>query len=154
MVDIVDIQTRSRIMASIRGKNTKPEILIRKGLHARGYRYRLHAGNLPGKPDIVFPMYSAVIFVNGCFWHGHDCHIFKVPKSNIDFWQKKISRNKERDAVVAEKLISKGWRVGVIWECAMTGKSRRNIDDLIGLIEAWLHSSGTHLMLQGLSPYT
>jgi|SRR5450830_91015 len=151
MVDIVDIQTRSRIMASIRGKNTKPEMLIRKGLHARGYRYRLHVENLPGKPDIVFPMYSAVIFINGCFWHGHDCHIFKAPKSNIDFWQDKISRNKERDAVDAEKLISMGWRVGVIWECSMTGKTKRNFDDLIRRIEDWLHSSDTHLILQGLS---
>lgn len=123
MIDIVDTQTRSRIMASIKNKNTKPEMLIRKELHARGYRYRLQNENLPGKPDLVFPMYSAVIFVNGCFWHGHNCHIFKTPQSNIDFWESKISRNKQRDTDHEKKLSAMGWRVGVIWECSMQGKN-------------------------------
>lgn len=150
MVDIVDVQTRSRMMASIRSKNTKPEILIRKILHARGYRYKLHSGKLPGKPDIVFPKYSAVIFIHGCFWHGHDCHIFKPPKSNVDFWESKISRNKLRDTVNSEKLVLMGWRIGVIWECCMTGKSRLNYDVLSDLIENWLHSSDPHFVIQGL----
>lgn len=149
MVDIVDIQTRSRMMAGIRGKNTNPEILLRKGLHSRGYRYRLHAKKLPGKPDMVFRMYSAVIFVNGCFWHGHDCHIFRMPKSNVRFWQEKISKNKERDVVVIAKLISMGWRVGVVWECALRGKARKNFDDVLSLIEHWLHSSESQLAIQG-----
>lgn len=150
MVDKVDVQTRSRMMASIRGKDTKPEILIRKLLHARGYRYKLHDKKLPGKPDMVFPKYSAVIFVNGCFWHGHDCYIFKTPQSNIDFWQEKISRNKARDIVAAGELVSTGWRVGVIWECALMGKTKRNLDDLIMQIEAWLHSSEAHLVMAGM----
>lgn len=150
MVDTVDIQTRSRTMAAIKGKNTKPEILLRKAIHARGYRYRLHVINLPGKPDMVFPKYVAVIFMHGCFWHGHDCHIFKMPKSNVDFWKSKISRNKERDIEVEKKLISMGWRVGVIWECALQGKTRINFDDLLELIEAWLHSKDNKLTLHGL----
>lgn len=151
MVDIVNIQTRSRMMASIKGKNTKPEILIRKELHARGYRYRLHDKNLPGKPDVVLSMYSAVIFVNGCFWHGHDCHIFKIPKSNVNFWKDKISRNKERDTEVMGKLISLGWRVGVIWECSLVGKTKKNFNELLEAIEAWLHSSDSYLVIQGQS---
>jgi DNA mismatch endonuclease (patch repair protein) len=125
------------MMAGIRGKNTKPEILIRKGLHAK---------NLPGKPDMVFPKYSAVIFVNGCFWHGHDCHLFRIPKSNVDFWQSKISRNKELDVLHTGQLLSMGWRVGMVWECALKGKSRVNFDVLLGLIEVWLHSSDSQLI--------
>lgn len=137
------------MMAAVRGENTKPEVLLRKGLHARGYRYRLHAKKLPGKPDMVFPMYSAVIFINGCFWHGHDCHIFRMPKSNVGYWQDKISKNKERDVVVIEKLISMGWRVGIVWECALRGKTRMNFDDLLSLTEKWLHSSESQLTIQG-----
>ena len=114
MVDIVDSKTRSRFMAGIRGKNTMPEMLIRKGLHSRGYRYRLHSKMLPGKPDIVLTQYSAVIFIHGCFWHGHECHLFRLPKSNVDFWRRKISRNKELDVLHIAQLISMGWRVGVI----------------------------------------
>jgi DNA mismatch endonuclease (patch repair protein) len=136
-------------MASIKSKNTKPEILIRKELHARGYRYRLHNENLPGKPDIVFPMYAAVIFINGCFWHGHNCHIFKAPRSNIDFWESKISRNKQRDTEHENKLTSMGWRIGVIWECSVSGKTRLNFDSLVKLIEDWLHSSEPHLVIEG-----
>ena len=93
MADVVDRKTRSRMMSGIRGKNTRPELLIRKGLHARGFRFRLHDKRLPGKPDLVLPKYSAVIFVHGCFWHGHDCHLFKWPQSRREFWRKKITRN-------------------------------------------------------------
>lgn len=149
MVDTVDIQIRSRMMAAVRGVDTKPEVLLRKALHARGYRYRLHSKKLPGKPDIVFPMYSAVIFVNGCFWHGHDCPMFRMPKSNVNFWQDKITKNKERDLVVIEKLLSMGWRIGILWECALLGKTRMNFDDLLRLTEKWLHSSDSQLTIQG-----
>lgn len=152
MADIVSTQSRSRMMSGIRSKNTKPEIYLRKGLHARGYRYRLHGKNLPGKPDIIFPKYFAVLFVHGCFWHGHDCHLFKMPKSNIDFWHNKISRNKELDHIVIEKLTAIGWRVGVVWECAIKGKTRLSPDVLFERIEAWLHASHTQLNFEETLP--
>jgi DNA mismatch endonuclease (patch repair protein) len=149
MVDIVDIKTRSRMMAGIRGKDTKPEILIRHGLHARGYRYRLHDKKLPGKPDLVMPKYSAVIFVNGCFWHGHDCHLFRIPKSNTDFWKNKISRNKELDGLHTAQLISMGWRVAIIGECALKGKAKLNFEELLDSIETWIHSGSVFITQYG-----
>lgn len=149
MTDTVSPATRSRNMASIKSKNTKPEILIRKALHAKGFRYRLHVKNLTGKPDLVFPKYSAVIFVHGCFWHGHDCHLFRLPKSNVDYWEVKISKNIERDDLAIKRLMSAGWRVGVVWECALRGRSKVNLVELIGLIETWLHSADIQLTLQG-----
>lgn len=98
MVDIVDVSTRSRMMAGIKNRNTKPEILIRKLLYKKGYRFRLHVKDLPGKPDIVLPKYKAVIFVNGCFWHGHkNCSLFKLPATRTEFWQEKITRNQAND---------------------------------------------------------
>ena len=97
MTDVVDRETRSRMMAGIRGKDTKPELTIRKAIHARGFRYRIHDRRLPGKPDMVFPRYRAVILVNGCFWHGHNCHLFKWPSTRVDFWKTKIERNREKD---------------------------------------------------------
>lgn len=133
------------MMAGIRSKDTKPEILIRHGLHARGYRYRLHVKKLPGKPDLVFPKYSAVLFVNGCFWHGHDCHLFRIPKSNVEFWRTKISRNKELDILHIAQLISMGWRVAVIWECALKGKAKINFETLLELIGEWLESTDSQL---------
>lgn len=128
------------MMAGIKGKDTKPEILIRHGLHARGYRYKLHDKKLPGKPDMVFLKYNAAIFVNGCFWHGHNCHLFKMPKSNVEFWQTKIFRNMELDSLHAAALITMGWRVAIIWECALKGKSKLNFDNLLLSVETWLHS--------------
>ena len=102
LTDIVDEQTRSRMMAGIRSRNTRPELIVRKGLHARGFRYRLHARGLVGRPDMVFRKYGAVIFVHGCFWHGHDCSLFRLPGTRSDFWQKKIGRNRERDSEVID----------------------------------------------------
>lgn len=147
MVDTVDIITRSRIMAGIRAKNTKPEIIIRKGLYARGYRYRIHVKELTGRPDIVFRKYYAVIFVNGCFWHSHGCHLSKLPKSNTEFWNNKLSRNKQRDKEIIEKLISSGWRVCLILECSLRGKAKANFESLLDTIELWLHSSAERLDL-------
>lgn len=119
MVDVVDKKTRSRMMSGIRGKNTKPEIIVRKALHAAGYRFRLHRKDLPGKPDIVLPKYKTVIFVHGCFWHKHDCRYFKWPKTRPDFWREKIEGNVERDRLAYEKLEEMGWRVKVVWECEL-----------------------------------
>lgn len=121
MTDIVDTKTRSRMMSGICGKNTKPEIYVRQALHASGFRYRLHRKDLPGKPDIVLPRYHAVIFVNGCFWHGHNCRLFKWPQTRPDFWYAKISGNKERDHRNTNALLNQGWRVFIVWECALKG---------------------------------
>ena len=108
MPDIVDTETRSRMMAGIRRKDTKPEIMVRKALHHLGYRYRLHDRKLPGKPDLVLPRYRAVILIHGCFWHAHECHLFKWPSTRNAFWREKIGRNRCRDANVANQLSSLG----------------------------------------------
>lgn len=139
MPDIVDPVTRSRMMAGIRGRNTKPEILIRSLLHRQGFRFRLHVRNLPGKPDMVFPRYRAVVFVHGCFWHGHDCPLFKWPDTRPEFWREKIGRNQSNDNRTRTALITAGWRVGVVWECAIRGAGK----DLKGVtrrLADWLHS--------------
>jgi DNA mismatch endonuclease, patch repair protein len=117
-MDIVDTATRSRIMASVTGKDTSPELSVRRASHALGYRFRLHRRDLPGKPDLVFPRYKSVIFVHGCFWHMHPgCRKGTIPTSNRDFWTAKLHRNVERDGQNAEVLRDCGWRVLVIWEC-------------------------------------
>lgn len=121
MVDVVDATTRSRMMSGIRGRNTKPEILIRSLLHQQGFRFRLHVGNLPGKPDIVLPRYHAVIFVHGCFWHGHDCQYFKWPQTRPEFWREKITHNRANDLKAIKALKKEGWRIGIVWECAVRG---------------------------------
>lgn len=118
MTDIVDSQTRSRMMAGIRGKDTKQELALRRSLHALGFRYRLHAKGIPGKPDLVLPKYKAVIFVHGCFWHRHDCRLGRrLPKSNLSYWLPKLERNMERDKEALARLAAAGWDVLVIWEC-------------------------------------
>lgn len=105
-------------MSGIRGKDTKPELMMRRALHSRGFRYLLHSSSLPGKPDMVFPKYRAVIFVHGCFWHAHGCKYFKLPGSRTEFWQKKLLKNRQRDEFVIETMHALGWRVLVVWECA------------------------------------
>lgn len=117
-MDIVDQATRSRIMAAIRGKNTGPEIAVRRFLHAHGYRFRIHRKDLPGKPDIVMPKLRTCIFVHGCFWHRHpDCKYAYTPKSRLDFWLPKFAKNVERDEVAQAALSALGWNVTVVWEC-------------------------------------
>ena len=138
--DIVDAVTRSRMMAGIKGKNTKPEMLVRRGLHALGYRFRLHDRALPGEPDMVLPRWRAVIFVHGCFWHGHDCHLFRWPASRQDFWRQKSGRNQERDLEVEAALQHSGWRLLKIWECSIKGKSRIGSEAVISITAAWLRS--------------
>ena len=131
MVDVVSPAKRSEMMSGIKGKNTKPEIIVRGALFKRGFRYLLHYKGLPGKPDLVFPKYKTVVFVNGCFWHGHDCHLFKWPKSNPEFWKKKITGNQKRDRKNEKLLTDQGWRVNTIWECALKGKSSNDINSEI-----------------------
>ena len=120
MSDTLSQTQRSYNMSRIRGKNTKPEILVRKGLHARGFRFRLHNKKLPGCPDIVLPKYGVAIMVNGCFWHGHKgCRYATKPKSNMQFWELKIRRNMHRDEVTDAHLEALGWHVITIWECEL-----------------------------------
>lgn len=136
-------------MAAIRGRNTRPELILRKALHARGYRYRLHASDLPGKPDLVLPRWRAVIFVNGCFWHGHDCPAFIWPKTREEFWRQKIGRNMARDADNSHVLKLSGWRIAVVWECALKGKGRLPLPEVIDSLAAWLSSDRSFLSVEG-----
>lgn len=127
-------------MSGIRGQDTRPEMIIRRGLHAMGYRFRLHVKDFPGKPDLVFPKFKAVIFVHGCFWHGHNCHLFKWPATRPEFWKKKIESNRKRDQDVLSALGNLGWRVLVVWECALKGKGRRSPDEVLSKISDWLEN--------------
>ena len=136
-------------MSGIRGKNTKPEMILRRGLHALGFRFRLHDKSLPGKPDLVFTGRKAVIFAHGCFWHGHGCHLFKWPSSRVEFWQAKIFRNKEVDAAAESALLVAGWRVAFVWECALKGRTRLPLEDVIGQCAAWLRSEEASLTIRG-----
>lgn len=128
------------MMSGIKGKNTRPEVSIRKALHARGFRYRIHANNLPGKPDLVLPKYKAVVFVHGCFWHGHSCKYFKVPKTRANFWLDKIGKNQIRDSLQVALLIEQGWRVAVVWECAVKNNKNGRSNLLIDSVADWLLS--------------
>ncbi len=149
MADIVSKEVRSKMMSGIKGTDTRPEKIIRRGLHRKGIRYCLHDKRLPGKPDLVFPKYRAVIFTNGCFWHRHNCHLFKWPKSREDFWQEKISGNVERDKRNGSLLIEMGWRVGHIWECALKGRTKRPVSEILDECARWLKSNGENLVIQG-----
>lgn len=147
-MDIVDRTTRSRMMSGIRGKDTKPELLIRRGLHALGYRYRLHDPKLPGRPDLVFARHKAVIFVHGCFWHGHDCPLFRLPSTRTDFWKGKIQGNRNRDDRAVASLMSQGWRVAVVWECALRG-SGVHPEHVIRQLAEWLGSKHPRIEVRG-----
>lgn len=137
MADVVDKATRSRMMSDIRGRDTKPEILVRRLLHRQGFRFRLHVKDMPGKPDIVLPRYHAAIFVNGCFWHGHDCPLYRVPSTRTDFWLDKINRNRANDQKAKDALLATGWRVAVIWECALRG-AEKDIESAAQRLGEWL----------------
>lgn len=137
------------MMSGIRGKDTRPEMTVRRGLHARGFRYRLHARDLPGRPDLVFPGLKAILLVNGCFWHGHDCHLFKWPTSRAAFWRQKIGRTRERDREARNELDAGGWRVLTIWECALKGRSRLQTSDLLERTVEWLRSGSPSAEIRG-----
>lgn len=121
MTDVVSAQVRSRMMAGIRSKNTKPELIVRRGLHRRGFRFRLHEKALPGRPDLVLPKYRTAVFVHGCFWHGHECELFKWPKTREAFWRTKIDANRRRDTISMSQIEALGWRAEIIWECQVRG---------------------------------
>ena len=126
------------MMAGIRSRDTKPERLIRSALHRRGLRFRLGTKDLPGRPDLVLPKHRAAIFVNGCFWHGHDCRFFKWPETRREFWAKKISGNRHRDATVLAAVRAKGWRHLTIWECAVRGAGEGAVDRVADNVVDWL----------------
>jgi DNA mismatch endonuclease (patch repair protein) len=134
-IESVPDKTRSYNMSRIKGKNTKPEILVRKWLWSKSYRYKLHRKELPGKPDIVFPGRLKVIFIHGCFWHRHDCSYFKWPETNSEFWRHKIGYNVMRDNMNYAALAKAGWRYIVIWECETKAK---NLGDLWSKVEEFL----------------
>lgn len=140
-MDTVDKQTRSRIMSSVGQKDTGPEMLLRTLLHGAGLRYRLYDRTLPGSPDLVFPKFGAVVFVHGCYWHSHGCYRSTVPKSRRSFWERKFSANRRRDSRDVGALNTLGWRVMVVWECSLKGKSACPHDAVAQAVKVWLESS-------------
>lgn len=135
-------------MSGIRGKDTKPEWLVRRALHARGFRYRLHSRRLPGRPDIVLSRFRAVVFVHGCFWHGHDCKYFRLPSTRPEFWQDKIQRNRANDARHHETLLTAGWRIATVWECALRGLDH-DVDQVADQLTQWVRGNMPVLEIRG-----
>lgn len=144
MTDVLTPEQRTRNMRNIRGKDTKPEMLLRRTLHALGLRYRLHQRGLPGCPDLVFPKYRTVIFVHGCFWHRHGCAATTTPATRLDFWEKKFAGNVKRDQRNMEALARDGWRVLIVWECALKGKAKKNLPAVCTEILHILRVDGEH----------
>ncbi len=136
-------------MSGIRGENTKPEVRVRRILHGHGFRFRLHVAHLPGKPDIVLARFRAVVMVHGCFWHGHECHLFKWPSSRVQFWKEKIEQNRKNDLRAAEALLAKGWRVATIWECAMKGAGGMDDGALAKNLTEWIQGDATEMEITG-----
>lgn len=146
MADVLTPDQRRLNMSRIRGRDTKPEMLIRRGLHARGFRYRVQDRKLPGRPDLVFPRYHAVIFVHGCFWHGHECPMFKLPVTRREFWMAKIASNRARDARATATLLELGWRVANVWECSLRGPGKLIDDQALARCQAFLLSEKITLL--------
>ena len=137
MADVLTPEQRRHNMQRVRGRDTQPEMLLRRSLHSRGFRYRLHRRGLPGKPDLVFPKHCAVIFVHGCFWHRHErCRYVTTPSTRAEFWQGKFQANVARDIAVRESLLEEGWRVATIWECAL--RRRAQVATVADQISTWL----------------
>jgi len=141
MVDITDSVTRSRMMSAIKGKNTQPELAVRKALHKQGLRYRLHLRGLPGTPDLVFSRYKTVIFVHGCFWHLHGCSNSKIPRTRADFWTKKLEGNKVRDEAQVTALLEQHWRVVIVWECSVRQAQESRDFRLFENLAKWITTS-------------
>lgn len=149
MGDITSPEVRSRMMSCIRGKDTKPEMQVRRALFERGFRYRLHVHRLPGSPDMVLAKYGAVVFVNGCFWHGHDCPYFRWPTTRPSYWRAKITRNRELDHGARAALGGLGWRVLTIWECALRGRDDDARQAVYDAAADWLRGGVMELELDG-----
>lgn len=146
MADVLTPEQRRLNMSRIRAKDTKPEILVRRGLHRLGFRFRLHDGRLPGRPDLVLPRYRTVIFVHGCFWHDHGCILCKRPATRLEFWQAKFKANKERDEEAIRLLLASGWRVLIIWECSLRGPVRSSILEVLNASEKFIKGSDSNLL--------
>lgn len=136
-------------MAGIRGKDTRPEMILRRGLHARGFRFRLHDRRLPGSPDLVFPGRRAAVFVHGCFWHGHACPLFRLPATRQEFWRKKIEGNAARDEAAEAALLADGWRVLTVWECALKGRGRLPAETVLDRAAEWLVNGPARASIAG-----
>jgi len=137
------------MMSGIGSKDTKPELLVRKALHARGLRFALGGRGLPGKPDIVLPKWQAAVFVHGCFWHRHECRISKLPSSRKRFWKSKLSANRDRDTVAVLALLSAGWRIAIVWECSLRGKAAvQQLDLTMNTLADWIRTGGRHPFLE------
>ena len=148
MTDIVDKATRSRMMSGIQGKNTKPELLLRRALHHAGFRFRLHQKQLPGTPDLVLPRYRTVIFVHGCYWHRHPrCRLAYNPKTRTEFWQQKFADNVARDRRDTDALLQAGWRVVIIWECGLraVAKGEKSLDWLLTELRGAIPKTGMRI---------
>lgn len=150
MTDVLTPEQRRLNMSRIRGKDTKPELMLRRGLHARGLRFRLHRKDLPGCPDMAFPRYRATVLVHGCFWHGHDCPLFKLPATRREFWAAKIEGNRARDARDLVALAAAGWRVLVVWECALKGPARLPVDTVLATVTSWLDTEEPAGVVRGV----
>lgn len=150
-MDVHTPERRSHNMSRIRSRDTMPEMVLRRALHARGLRYRLHVRGLPGTPDLVFPRRRAVVFVHGCFWHGHDCPMFRLPNTRTDFWRQKIEGNVARDRRSAEVLKELGWRQLTIWECALRGRAKLPVDNVAAFVARFV--SGEDAMLKVLGDW-
>ena len=137
VLEKISPETRSRMMSGIQGKNTRPEMTVRSFLHRSGIRFRLHGRGLPGRPDVVLPRWNAVVFVHGCFWHGHiGCRYFKLPQTREEFWKTKIHANSRRDSVAVDRLQEAGWRVAIIWECALRDEPAWALEELLQFIRS------------------
>lgn len=149
MADVHAPEVRQRNMRAIKGRDTKPELIIRRYLWNAGFRYRLQGKKLPGRPDIVLKKYNAVIFVQGCFWHLHDCPMFKWPGTRQEFWREKLTGNQERDQRNSAALRDQGWRVAQVWECALKGRGRLDPEEVAEQLTTWLQSPDPILEIRG-----
>ena len=140
-MDTMDKSTRARIMSNVRQKHTGPEKLLRSILHRSGLRFKLHDKKLPGSPDLVFPRFGAVVFVHGCYWHRHGCFRSTMPQTRREFWQEKFRTNTRRDARNVERLLGCGWRVMIVWECALVGKYAVAPDEVLEIVGSWLRGT-------------
>jgi DNA mismatch endonuclease, patch repair protein len=149
MIDVLTPGQRSFNMSRIRGRDTKPEMLIRRGLHARGFRFRLHRPDLPGRPDLVFPSRRAMIFVHGCFWHGHSCPMCRMPATRPAFWRTKIEGNRARDQKAIAALRATEWRTLIVWECVLRGPARQPEGTVLAACADFVNSESAHAELKG-----
>lgn len=151
-MDVFTKEKRSEVMSRIRGKDTKLEVRIRSELFRKGFRFRKNDKRYPGKPDIVFPKYKAVVFINGCFWHYHECELFKMPSTRKKWWEKKLNRNRSKDHEALDAIKQEGLRALVVWECAIRGKGKNKEEQIFKttrLIERWVQSKSKHREISG-----